>query len=77
MVSRSRTGPVNHAVVGLGHIAQVAVLPGFKHARGNSRLAALVSGDSTKRRRLSKKYREASNGQGAGFERRLTGCHDA
>ena len=31
-------GPVRYAVVGLGHIAQVAVLPAFAHARRNSRL---------------------------------------
>jgi glucose-fructose oxidoreductase len=48
--------PVRYAVVGLGHIAQVAVLPAFAHAR-NSRLAALVSGDKQKRAQLSKKYR--------------------
>ena len=35
---------VRYAVVGLGHIAQVAVLPAFGNARRNSRLAALVSG---------------------------------
>ena len=46
---------VRYAVVGLGHIAQVAVLPAFKHAR-NSELAALSSGDPTKERKLSRKY---------------------
>ncbi len=58
-MSRSQTAPVKYAVVGLGHIAQVAVLPGFRHARSNSRLSALVSGDRTKRRKLSQKYRVA------------------
>jgi glucose-fructose oxidoreductase len=43
-------------VVGLGHIAQVAVLPAFRHAR-NSRLAALVTGDRQKRTQLSRKYK--------------------
>ena len=51
MAKRSK-GPVNYAVVGLGHIAQVAVLPAFAHARRNSRLAALVSDDATKRKTL-------------------------
>jgi glucose-fructose oxidoreductase len=46
---------VRYAVVGLGHIAQVAVLPGFAHAR-NSQLAALVSGDPKKLKKLGKKY---------------------
>jgi predicted dehydrogenase len=49
-----------YAVVGLGHIAQVAVLPAFRHARRNSVLAALVSDDPTKRRLLSRKYRVPS-----------------
>ena len=44
-------------MVGLGHIAQVAVVPGFAHARRNSELAAIVSGDRTKRRELAKRYR--------------------
>jgi glucose-fructose oxidoreductase len=52
----SSSKPVRYAVVGLGHIAQAAVLPAFAHAR-NSRLAALVSGDARKRAQLSKKYR--------------------
>src|SRR3954469_427599 len=47
---------VRYAVVGLGHIAQVAVLPAFAHARRNSRLVAAVSGDSSKRRLVGRRY---------------------
>jgi predicted dehydrogenase len=47
---------IRYAVVGLGHIAQVAVLPAFGNARRNSKLAALVSGDPVKREELGKKY---------------------
>lgn len=47
---------VRYAVVGLGHIAQVAILPGFAHARQNSELTALVTGDPAKARQLSRKY---------------------
>ncbi|MDQ5847810.1 MAG: Gfo/Idh/MocA family oxidoreductase [Pseudomonadota bacterium] len=47
---------VRYAVVGLGHIAQVAVLPAFGNARRNSRLAALVSGDAVKLSSLGRKY---------------------
>ncbi|HEY7239425.1 MAG TPA: Gfo/Idh/MocA family oxidoreductase [Burkholderiales bacterium] len=47
---------VRYAVVGLGHIAQVAVLPAFGNARRNSRLAALVSGDPIKLEELGAKY---------------------
>jgi glucose-fructose oxidoreductase len=46
---------VRYAVVGLGHIAQVAVLPGFRHAP-NSELVALVSGDPVKRKKLADRH---------------------
>ena len=55
--SSRRRGVVRYAVVGLGHIAQVAVLPAFAHARRNSRVVALVSDDPAKLRIVSKKYR--------------------
>ncbi len=48
---------VRYAVVGLGYISQVAVLPAFQHARENSELVALVSGDATKCTELAKKYK--------------------
>src|SRR3954470_19618433 len=47
---------IRYAVVGCGHIAQVAVLPAFGNARRNSKLAAIVSGDPVKRAELCKKY---------------------
>jgi glucose-fructose oxidoreductase len=50
------TRKVRYAVVGLGHIAQVAVLPAFAHARRNSQLMAVVSDDRTKRREIAKRY---------------------
>lgn len=46
---------VRYAVVGLGHITQVAVLPAFR-AASNSELVAIVSGDAAKRTKLGKKY---------------------
>jgi predicted dehydrogenase len=48
---------IRYAVVGLGYISQVAVLPGFAHARENSELVALVSGDPGKLKALGKKYK--------------------
>jgi len=48
---------VRYAVVGLGYISQIAVLPAFAHAKGNSELVALVSGNDRKLRELSKKYK--------------------
>jgi len=55
--ARKRETPqVGYAVVGLGHFAQEAVLPAFEHASRNSRLAALVTGDREKARKLGRKY---------------------
>ena len=45
-----------YAVVGLGHIAQAAVLPAFRHARTNSQLNALVSGSRLRLSKLSRTY---------------------
>jgi predicted dehydrogenase len=47
---------IRYAVVGLGHIAQVAVLPAFKSA-ANSTLAAIVSDDKEKLEKLRNQYR--------------------
>ncbi len=46
---------VRYAVVGLGHIAQVAVLPAFGHLR-RSRLAALITGDPRKLQALARRH---------------------
>lgn len=43
------------AIVGLGHIAQEAVLPAFSHAH-NCSLTALVSGDDEKLEKLGERY---------------------
>ncbi|HYP75385.1 MAG TPA: Gfo/Idh/MocA family oxidoreductase [Polyangiaceae bacterium] len=47
---------IRYAVLGAGNIAQVAVLPAFAHAKDNSELVAIVSGDSDKRAELAKRY---------------------
>jgi glucose-fructose oxidoreductase len=52
---RQPAGPVRYAVVGAGWFAQEAVLPAFRNATV-SRLAAIVSGDPTKRAELAKRY---------------------
>ena len=52
----SDSKPVRYAVIGLGHISQAAVLPAFKHAKRNSVLAALVSGDEKKLKQLGRRY---------------------
>ncbi len=51
--ARGKTGRrIRYAVIGLGHIAQAAVLPAFAHATRNSTLAALISDDPAKLKRL-------------------------
>jgi len=46
---------IRYAVIGLGHIAQTAVLPAFQHTE-NSELVALVTGNPKKAKELSKRY---------------------
>src|SRR5260221_3810018 len=56
MTNSKHRRKIRYAVIGLGHIAQVAVLPAFAHARTNSELVALVSGDSEKLMILGERY---------------------
>ena len=57
MTSHPKSSPkIRYGVVGLGHIAQVAVLPAFQNSK-NSELVTIVSGESEKRQKLGKKYR--------------------
>jgi predicted dehydrogenase len=44
------------AVVGLGHIAQAAILPAFRHARPHAELTALVSDTPAKLKKLGQRY---------------------
>lgn len=54
--SKKAERQVGYAVVGLGHFAQDAILPAFEHAKENSRLVALVSGDPEKARELGERH---------------------
>ncbi|XGC79993.1 Gfo/Idh/MocA family protein [Bdellovibrio bacteriovorus] len=56
MPRKSATEKIRYAVVGLGHIAQDAVLPAFKNAK-NCELTALISGDPKKLKVLGRKYK--------------------
>jgi predicted dehydrogenase len=47
---------VRYAVIGAGNIAQVAVLPAFRHADEAAELVALVSGDPEKIEALGRRY---------------------
>jgi predicted dehydrogenase len=59
---------VRYAVVGAGNIAQMAVLPAFQHAKDNSELVAVISGDPEKREELRKKYDLELCGDYSSFE---------
>ncbi len=52
MATRERVG---FAVVGLGHISEIAVLPAFRHSK-KTKLVALVSSDLQKAKRLARKF---------------------
>ena len=46
---------IRYAVAGLGHLAQVAVLPALKRCP-NAKLVALISGDPKKQKKVGEKY---------------------
>jgi glucose-fructose oxidoreductase len=54
-MSEGKDRKARYAIVGLGHIAQVAVLPAFANAQ-NSELVALVSSNDDKLAELSARY---------------------
>ena len=74
MKNPSRPKKIRYAVVGLGHIAQQAVLPAFAHARRNSELTALVSSDKTKLNVLGRTYGVRVRGHYDELERCLNEC---
>jgi predicted dehydrogenase len=55
-MNNSNHRKIRYAVMGLGNIAQVAVLPAFAHARENSELVALFSSDEQKLKTLAERY---------------------
>src|SRR4051794_26775728 len=55
-MSKKEARKIKYAVIGLGNIAQVAVLPAFAHADENSELVALISSDAEKLRVLRDRY---------------------
>jgi predicted dehydrogenase len=54
-IGLSNTKKVRYAIVGLGDIAQEAMMPGVDHT-GNSEITALVSGHLDKARQVGEKY---------------------
>lgn len=57
MFSKLPKKKIRYAVIGLGYIAQIAVIPAFRNAKKNSKLVALVSGDKEKLTSLGEKYK--------------------
>jgi predicted dehydrogenase len=55
--SKANRKTVRYAVVGLGHFAQTAILPAFANAADKAELAALVTGDPEKAKKLGRKYK--------------------
>ena len=55
--SKANRKTVRFAVVGLGHFAQTAILPAFANATDKAELAALVTGDPEKAKKLGRKYK--------------------
>ncbi|QGZ67071.1 Gfo/Idh/MocA family protein [Paraburkholderia acidisoli] len=55
-VGLSRAKKIRYAIVGLGDISQEAMMPGVGHT-GNSEIAALVTGDADKARKVSEQYK--------------------
>ena len=62
---------IRYAVVGLGNIAQMAVLPAFQHATENSELVGLVSSDAEKLRVLAERYAVSITGSYDDLDRLL------
>jgi len=62
---------IRYAVVGMGHIAQVAILPAFKNTK-NSELVTIVSGESEKRDKVGRKYRLEHVYSYDGYDRALS-----
>jgi predicted dehydrogenase len=53
---RRRGNKIRWAVIGQGHFAQTSILPAFAHARENSELVAIFSGDEQKRKQLARRH---------------------
>jgi glucose-fructose oxidoreductase len=56
LAPQGKNGKIRYAVIGLGYVSQMAMLPAFANATENSELAALVSDDEEKLRELGRKY---------------------
>jgi predicted dehydrogenase len=50
------SNPLRYAVIGLGYISQIAILPAFANAKATSKLSALVSNDDEKLKKLGRRY---------------------
>lgn len=70
MTASNEQRKIRYAVVGLGWISQVAVLPAFANAE-NAELVALVSDNPTKREDLGKKYKVQKTYSYAEYDRCL------
>jgi glucose-fructose oxidoreductase len=76
MPNETGNGKIRYAVVGLGHIAQAAILPAFQNA-ANAEVAALVSGDADKMSELAARYNVSNTFSYERFQECLSNGIDA
>ncbi len=62
---------IRYAVVGLGNLSQVAILPAFAHAKENSELVAFFTDDLVKEKALTRKYGVENSYRYQDFEKGL------
>lgn len=55
-MARATRRKIRYALIGLGYITQIAMLPAFRSAARNSTVAALISGDKKKLDKLGREY---------------------
>jgi predicted dehydrogenase len=68
-MTKMKNGRIRYGVVGIGHIAQVAVLPAFEHARENSELRAIFSNDRAKLDEVGRRHDVAIRASYEEFDR--------
>jgi len=69
--SATKSRRVRYAVIGLGHIAQAAMLPAFAHAKRKAELAALITDDPKKLAELGDRYEVEARYDYSGLRRCL------
>lgn len=72
---KKSSAKIRYGIIGLGHIAQTAMLPAFQHASSNSKLTALISDDPVKLKKLAAKHGIEHTYAYENYEQCLTSGH--